>query len=90
VGYWNLFFNAMLYIRDEVLYPLQLVLRNIILANESLSLADVDAQTVAARQKISDLLKYSSMIVASVPLLVVYPFLQKYFSQGVMAGSIKG
>jgi len=90
VGYWNLFFNALLYIRDEKLYPLQLVLRNIILANESLSLADLDAQTVAARQRISDLLKYSSMIVASIPLLTIYPFLQKYFSQGVMVGSIKG
>jgi putative aldouronate transport system permease protein len=90
VGYWNLFFPALLYIRDEVLYPLQLVLRNIILANESLSLADLDAETVAARQRVADLLKYSSMIVASVPLLIVYPFLQKYFSQGVMVGSIKG
>jgi putative aldouronate transport system permease protein len=90
VGYWNLFFPALLYIRDEVLYPLQLVLRNIILANESLSLADLDAETVAARQRVTDLLKYSSMIVASVPLLIVYPLLQKYFSQGVMVGSIKG
>jgi putative aldouronate transport system permease protein len=90
VGYWNLFFSALLYIRNEVRYPLQLVLRNIILANESLALSDLDAQTVAARQRIADLLKYSSMIVASIPLLVVYPFFQKYFSQGVMAGSIKG
>jgi putative aldouronate transport system permease protein len=90
VGYWNLFFTALLYIRDEALYPLQLILRNIILANESLSLADLDAETVALRQKISDMLKYSSMIAASVPLLIVYPILQKYFSQGVMAGSIKG
>jgi putative aldouronate transport system permease protein len=90
VGYWNLFFPALLYIRDEVLYPLQMVLRNIILANESLSLSDLDAETVAARQRIVDLLKYSSMIVASVPLLVAYPFLQKYFAQGVMVGSIKG
>ena len=90
VGYWNLFFPALLYIRDEVLYPLQMVLRNIILANESLSMSDLDAETVAERQRIVDLLKYSSMIVASVPLLVAYPFLQKYFAQGVMVGSIKG
>ena len=90
VGYWNLFFPALLYIRDEVLYPLQMVLRNIILANESLAMSDLDAETVAARQRIVDLLKYSSMIVASVPLLVAYPFLQKYFGQGVMVGSIKG
>jgi putative aldouronate transport system permease protein len=90
VGYWNLFFPALLYIRDSALYPLQMVLRNIILENESLALSDLDAETVAGRQRIVDLLKYSSMITASIPLLAVYPFLQKYFSQGVMAGSIKG
>jgi putative aldouronate transport system permease protein len=90
VAYWNLFFQAMLYIRDEHKYPLQIVLRNIILENESLSLSDIDAETVLARQRIADLLKYSSMIVASVPLLAAYPFLQKYFTQGVMVGSIKG
>ena len=90
VGYWNLFFPALLYIRDEALYPLQLVLRNIILENESLSMSDLDAVTVEARQRIADLLKYSSMIVASVPLLVLYPFLQKYFAQGIMLGSVKG
>ncbi|MCL2834464.1 MAG: carbohydrate ABC transporter permease [Treponema sp.] len=90
VGYWNLFFPALLYIRDETKYPLQMVLRNIILANESLSMSDLDAETVAQRQRIADLLKYSSMIVATIPLLIVYPFLQKYFSQGVMVGSIKG
>jgi putative aldouronate transport system permease protein len=90
VGYWNLFFPALLYIRDEKLYPLQLVLRNIILENEALALSDIDAETVAARQRVADLLKYSSMIVASIPLLAAYPFLQKYFSQGVMVGSVKG
>jgi putative aldouronate transport system permease protein len=90
VAYWNLFFQALLYIRDEHRYPLQIVLRNIILENESLSLADLDSDTVAARQRVADLLKYSSMIVASIPLLVAYPFLQKYFSQGVMVGSLKG
>jgi putative aldouronate transport system permease protein len=90
VGYWNLFFPALLYIRDNVLYPLQMVLRNIILENESLAMSDLDAETVAARQRVADLLKYSSMIVASVPLLVIYPFLQKYFAQGVMVGSVKG
>ncbi|MDR2618302.1 MAG: carbohydrate ABC transporter permease [Treponema sp.] len=90
VGYWNLFFPALLYIRDDALYPLQMVLRNIILENESLALSNLDAETVADRQRIVDLLKYSSMIAASVPLLIVYPFLQKYFTQGVMVGSIKG
>ena len=90
VGYWNLFFPALLYLRDAALYPLQMVLRNIIIINEALSLTDLDVETVASKQRIADLLKYSSMIAASAPLLIVYPFLQKYFSQGVMAGSIKG
>jgi putative aldouronate transport system permease protein len=90
VGYWNLFFSALIYIRDETMFPLQLVLRNIILENQTLSLSDVDAETMLARQRVADLLKYTSMIVASVPLLIVYPFLQKYFAQGVMVGSIKG
>jgi putative aldouronate transport system permease protein len=90
VGYWNLFFSALLYLRDAALYPLQLVLRNIILINEALSLSEMDAETVASKQRVADLLKYSSMIAASLPLLIAYPFLQKYFAQGVMVGSIKG
>ena len=90
VGYWNLFFSALLYLRDAALYPLQMVLRNIILVNETLSLSELDAETVASKQRVADLLKYSSMIAASAPLLVAYPFLQKYFAQGIMAGSIKG
>ena len=90
VGYWNLFFSALLYLRDAALYPLQLVLRNIILINEALALSDLDAESVAAKQRVADLLKYSSMIVASAPLLIAYPFLQKYFAQGVMVGSVKG
>ena len=90
VGFWNLFFPALLYLRDAVLYPLQMVLRNIILINEAMSLSELDAETVAFRQRVVDMLKYSSMIVASVPLLAAYPFLQKYFARGIMVGSIKG
>jgi putative aldouronate transport system permease protein len=90
VGYWNLFFPALLYLRDAALYPLQMVLRNIILVNEAISLSELDAETVASKQRVSDLLKYTSMIVASAPLLIAYPFLQKYFAQGVMVGSVKG
>ena len=90
VAYWNLFFQALIYLNDEKKFPLQLILRNILIANESLDLADLDAETVAARQRITDLLKYSTIIVASLPLMIIYPLLQKYFIKGVMIGSIKG
>ena len=90
VGYWNLFFPALLYLRDASLFPLQMVLRNIILVSEVMSISELDAETVAFRQRVVDMLKYSSMIVASVPLLIAYPFLQKYFARGIMVGSIKG
>ena len=90
VGYWNMFFAALLYIRDAALFPLQMVLRNIILVNEALALSELDAETVAGKQRMADLLRYSSMIAASAPLLIAYPFLQKYFAQGILAGSIKG
>jgi len=90
VGYWNLFFPALLYLRDATLYPLQMVLRNIILVSEVMSISELDAETVAFRQRVVEMLKYSSMIVASVPLLITYPFLQKYFARGIMVGSIKG
>jgi putative aldouronate transport system permease protein len=90
VALWNLFFQALLYLNDESKFPLQLILRNILIENESLDIADLDSETVAKRQRIADLLKFTSIIVASLPMMVIYPFLQKFFIQGVMIGSIKG
>lgn len=90
VGHWNQYFNAMIYLKRSDLYPLQLVLRDILVQNEVNIDMLGDAKTAAARQGLRELLKYSLIVVTSVPLLVVYPFLQKFFVKGVMIGSIKG
>lgn len=90
IGHWNAYFNAMLYLADKVLWPLQLVLRDILVQSniEPAMLADV--QEVARRQALRESLKYSLIVVASAPLLIAYPFVQKHFVKGVMLGSLKG
>lgn len=90
VGHWNQYFNALIYLKSADLYPLQLVLRDILVQNEVNIEMLGDAKTAAARQGLRELLKYSLIVVSTVPLLVVYPFVQKYFVKGVMIGSIKG
>ncbi|MGI2293208.1 carbohydrate ABC transporter permease [Paenibacillus sp. GXUN7292] len=90
VGHWNQYFNALIYLKSAKLYPLQLVLRDILIQNEVNIEMLGDAKTAAARQGLRELLKYSLIVVSSVPLLLVYPFVQKYFVRGVMIGSIKG
>ncbi|NJL72833.1 MAG: carbohydrate ABC transporter permease [Candidatus Competibacteraceae bacterium] len=90
VGHWNAFFNALIYLQSETLYPLQLVLRNILIANQVSDGMLSDLESVALQQRLADLIKYGVIIVASLPLLVLYPFLQKYFVKGVMIGAIKG
>lgn len=90
VGHWNQYFNAMIYLKSANLYPLQLVLRDILVQNEVNIEMLGDAKTAAARQGLRELLKYSLIVVTSVPLLIVYPFLQKFFVKGVMIGSLKG
>lgn len=90
VGHWNSYFSALLYLHDQHLYPLQLVLRGILIQNEISPDMLMDERDLIARQGLSDLLKYSLIVVATVPMLLVYPFVQKYFVKGVMIGSIKG
>ncbi len=90
VGHWNAYFNALMYLNNEVKYPLQLVLRDILLQNQAADLSGGDVKDLVERQRFAEMIKYSTIIVASLPLLVLYPFLQKYFVQGVMIGSIKG
>lgn len=90
VGHWNSYFDALVYLNDESLYPLQLILRNILIQNEAAATMVSDLESVAAQQRIADLIKYGVIIVGSLPLLIVYPFVQKYFVQGVMIGGIKG
>jgi multiple sugar transport system permease protein/putative aldouronate transport system permease protein len=93
-GHWNSYFGALIYLHDESKYPLQIVLRSILLANTinnyNLTGQSVDVSNLANRIYLSELLKYSLIVVSSVPLLIVYPFIQKFFIKGVMVGSIKG
>lgn len=92
VHHWNGFFQAFIYLNEERLYPLQLVLRKILILNEvdSMMLTGVNLEALEARQGLVELLKYSLIVVASVPVLIMYPFAQRYFVKGVMIGAIKG
>ena len=90
VAHWNAYFNAMMYLTDQELAPLQLVLRDILVSN-TISLSDIaDEETMRARQGIAELMTFSLIVISSLPVMVIYPFIQKYFVQGVMLGSIKG
>ncbi|MBA2937697.1 carbohydrate ABC transporter permease [Paenibacillus sp. CGMCC 1.16610] len=89
VGYWNQYFNGLLYLDNQKLYPLQLVLREILVQNE-VDASMLDMKEIAAQEGLRALLKYSLIVVSSLPLLLVYPFVQKYFIKGVMIGSLKG
>ena len=90
VGMWNSYFDAMIYLNDADLQPLQLVLRSILVQNTPQSGMIADIQSTAEMAKMAELLKYSTIVVSSIPLLVMYPFFQKYFDKGVMVGSVKG
>lgn len=95
VGNWNSYFSALIYLNDSAKYPLQLVLRQILVLQEMAAQGGgaIDASTAAAmnnKAEIAALVKYAVIIVATVPVIVIYPFLQRYFVQGVMIGSVKG
>ncbi|TBL72475.1 carbohydrate ABC transporter permease [Paenibacillus thalictri] len=90
VGHWNSYFNALIYLKTQSLFPLQLVLRDILVQNDVAMNMLMDVQEQAKREGLRELLKYSLIVVASVPLLIVYPFVQKYFVKGIMIGSLKG
>lgn len=90
VSQWNTYFNALIYIKDSEKYPLQLVLRNILILNQVSVESMGDSKTAALRQERAELIKYVSIIVSSLPLLILYPFVQKYFVKGVMIGAVKG
>src|SRR5690606_30467280 len=89
IGQWNSYFQAMIYLDDRSLYPLQLVLREILIQNEVQPGMIADQLARAELQRIAEMIKYSSIVVASLPLLIMYPFFQKYFEKGVMVGSLK-
>ncbi|GAB3839072.1 carbohydrate ABC transporter permease [Kribbella italica] len=86
---WNSYFDALIYLKSPDLFPLQLVLRNILILN-TYSGGGQDASVVMERQQLADLLKYSLIVVASVPVLVIYPFVARFFTKGIMIGAVKG
>jgi putative aldouronate transport system permease protein len=86
---WNSYFDALLYLKSADLYPLQLVLRNILILNTT-SGGSMDAGLMLERQQLADLLKYSLIVVSSVPVLLIYPFVARYFTKGIMIGAVKG
>ncbi len=90
VGMWNSYFDAMIYLDDAAKQPLQLVLRSILIQNKPESGMIADMQSTAQRAQLAELLKYATIIISSLPLLVMYPFFQKYFESGIMVGSVKG
>jgi putative aldouronate transport system permease protein len=90
VAQWNSYFDAMIYLKSENLQPLQIVLRSILVQMQPRPGMIQDAQNTAQLQQIAEMVKYSSIVISSLPLIIIYPFFQKYFEKGVMVGSIKG
>ena len=88
VGHWNAWFNALLYIKDRGKFPLQLILREILLQNQTQDMGG--AGNYSEANMIGESIKYAVIIIATVPILCIYPFLQKYFIKGVMVGAVKG
>lgn len=90
VGHWNSYFNALLYITSEDLQPLQLYLRKVLTLNNAQSLMQMGADEMARQAMRAETIKYSVIVVSSIPMLIMYPFVQRFFVKGVMIGAIKG
>ncbi len=90
VGHWNSYLSALLYLNDSSKFPLQIVLRDILMLSQVDFSESLDMDQLLKQQEIATLMKYSLIIVASLPVLIAYPFVQKYFVKGVMIGSLKG
>lgn len=91
VGHWNAFFNAFIFLKNPKLFPLQIILREILIMNQiDMQMLSSDTEMLLKMQNLKELLKFSLIIVASLPVLVIYPLVQKYFVKGIMVGSLKG
>lgn len=91
VSLWNSYFNALIYLNDDAKYPLQLVLRGILIMNQTdISGSVSDPEILEKMSNLSEMFKYGTIIISSLPLMILYPFVQKYFVKGVMLGSVKG
>ncbi|NOU98253.1 ABC transporter permease subunit [Paenibacillus sp. LMG 31456] len=90
VGHWNAFFNALIYLSDRSQYPLQLILREILIQGQMQSMLDMADDSLAKKLMEVEGIKYAVVVIANLPVLMLYPFLQKYFVQGIMIGALKG
>lgn len=90
VGHWNSYFNALIYLSDRELFPLQLVLREILIQGQTDQMIQSTTESIVEQQLSVEGLKYAVLIVSNLPMLILYPFLQRYFVKGIMIGSIKG
>lgn len=93
VGHWNSYFGAMIYLKDQDLYPLQLVLRQILVLQQmsgEMSMNSATAELLEHQATVADTVKYAVIIIATLPLIIIYPFMQRFFVKGVMIGSVKG
>ncbi len=87
VSHWNAYFSALIYLRDRELYPLQLILREILIANQT---GDMTTGTLGGDvEPIGETIKYATIVVATIPILFLYPFLQRYFVKGILIGAVK-
>ena len=89
VDYWNAYFNALIYLNDDNLYPLQIIIRNILLIGQTEQMGS-NSVGMGDKLKMAEAIKYSVIVVSSAPVLLIYPFVQKYFTKGVMIGAVKG
>lgn len=87
VGHWNSWFSALIYLSDRKKYPLQMILREILIQSNT---ADMSGGPISDQEMIGEAIKYATMVIATVPILCLYPFLQRYFVKGVMVGALKG
>lgn len=87
---WNSYFDALIYLMDDKKMPLQIVLRNLLLIGQTTEMVTGDAKALAERKNMADQLKFCVIVISAAPLMVIYPFLQKYFAKGVMIGAVKG
>jgi putative aldouronate transport system permease protein len=88
VGQWNSYFDALIYLKSDKLFPLQLFLRSILILNSNTG--TLDSGQIAEKQQLLSLMKYSIIVISSLPVLLIYPFVQRYFVQGMLIGSVKG
>lgn len=90
IGHWNAFFNALLYLSDKDKFPLQLILREILIQGQTNDMVKMSTESAIKQQREVEGIKYAVLVVANIPVLALYPFLQRYFVKGIMIGAIKG